>query len=157
MAQRMWRQEKSHRNQCLSDSNLISPVRVQLHHTASSVACTSQGRHWQTGTSHFPPSFCPPALSLLAISIFSPLLCYSSAHFLGARAGGEVLAKNAPICLLLHLAFVGTPLHPKCPKRLGLFSKGKFLYCLLDVDIRKHNTTGFAHATSFLSTMAPSN
>ena len=45
---------------------------------------------------------------------------------------------------------------PKCPKGLRGFSKGKFLYFLLNVDIKKHNTTVFLMATSFLSTMAPS-
>lgn len=151
----MWRQEKSHRNQRLSDNNLLSPVWVYLHHTASS--CLHQPRKALADRYHPFSSFLLLSSAVLTCyQHFLITICYSSAHSPGARAGSEVLAKIAPICLLLHLAFVGTPLNPKWPKRLQRFSKGKFLYFLLNVDIRKHNTTGFPHATSFLSTMAPS-
>lgn len=105
--------------------NILPTARVYPRHTASSVVCTSLGRHLQPGISCiscFPPSPCLPALSLLPIGIFLPLLYrYVRAHFLGTTAEIEVLAKMSPAASCPYWGFYA----PKYPKELGELLKRK--------------------------------
>lgn len=133
-------QEKTHRKGCLSD-NILPTVRVYPCHTASSVVCTSQGRHLQSG-----------------ISVFLLLLAFRHCHFfLMAVSCVRYIDILEPIfqvqqqksrfwqkCPLLHLALAGAFMHPNVLRDQESSSKGRFLYFRLDIDVKNHSY--FPHA-----------
>lgn len=121
-----------------------STARMDPRHTASSVACTSQGRHLQPGISHFPPSPCLPELPLLPVGSFLPLLHrYIRGHFLGTTAEIKVLAKMSPAASCPCWGFYA----PKYPKELGELLKRKIpVFCACCWHQKKHSY--FLHGSS---------